>query len=197
MEHHLGGLIAHYGYAGILIALSLGIVGLPIPDETLLTYAGFAAYQGTLSLPLVILFSFCGSASGITVSYAIGYKLGLPFLKKFGPKIHITEEKITGTHRMFERYGNILLIIGYYIPGVRHLTAYVAAISQMDFRKFMVFAYTGAFIWTLTFVLLGYFLGERWVLVHQGIKRYGVYVLIALLLIAAGVWLYRQRKKAV
>lgn len=33
MEQHIGELIAHYGYFGIIIALAGGIVGLPIPDE--------------------------------------------------------------------------------------------------------------------------------------------------------------------
>ena len=34
--------IAQYSYVGIFIALGLGIVGLPIPDETLMAYAGLA-----------------------------------------------------------------------------------------------------------------------------------------------------------
>lgn len=196
LEQHLSSLIAQYGYAGIFAALCLGIVGLPVPDETLLTYVGFASYRGTLSLPLVMVCSFLGSATGITVSYVIGYKLGLPFLKKIGPKIHITEEKIEKTHRLFERFGNVLLIIGYFIPGVRHLTAYIAAISQMDFRKFMLYAYLGSLIWSITFIMLGYFLGERWVVVEHFLKGYGIYILVAFLVIAAVVLFYLKRKKS-
>lgn len=195
MEQHLSGLIAHYGYAGIFAALCLGIVGLPIPDETLLAYVGFSSYQGTLNLPLVMVCSFLGSATGITVSYVVGSKLGLPFLRKIGPKIHITEEKIEGTHRLFARFGSAMLIIGYFIPGVRHLTAYVAAISRMDFRKFMLFAYIGALIWSITFIMLGYFLGERWIVVAHFLKHYGSYMLIAFLVIVFGALLYVKRNK--
>lgn len=39
--HHLNHLIEHYGYIGIMIALVGGIIGLPIPDETLLTFVGY------------------------------------------------------------------------------------------------------------------------------------------------------------
>jgi membrane protein DedA with SNARE-associated domain len=40
MEQHIDFLIGHYGYFGIIIALVGGIVGLPLPDEVLLTYVG-------------------------------------------------------------------------------------------------------------------------------------------------------------
>lgn len=42
--------------------------------------------------------------------------------------------------------GYWLLMIGYFIPGVRHITALGAGISRISFRPFMVFAYTGAVI---------------------------------------------------
>lgn len=195
IEAHLNWLIGHYGYIGIFGALSLGIIGLPIPDETLLAYAGFSVYQGTLNLPLVLLSAFLGSATGITLSYGIGYKLGLPFLRKFGPKFHSTEAKIEKTHRLFERFGKALLLIGYFIPGIRHLTAYIAAISRMDIRVFMLAGYTGALIWSATFITLGYQLGERWFLIEHYLKRYGIYVLILFLIVAVGLVLFLKRRK--
>lgn len=49
MEQHIGELIAHYGYFGIVIALAGGIVGLPIPDEFLLTFVGYNVSKGVMS----------------------------------------------------------------------------------------------------------------------------------------------------
>ena len=40
-----------YSYLGIFAALGLGILGLPIPDETLMALAGFLAFKGTISYP--------------------------------------------------------------------------------------------------------------------------------------------------
>jgi membrane protein DedA with SNARE-associated domain len=37
--------IAQYGYVALLGLLMLGIVGLPIPDETLLTFAGYLVFK--------------------------------------------------------------------------------------------------------------------------------------------------------
>ena len=44
-----GNLVVNYGYLAIFIVLFLGIVGLPIPDEVLLTYVGYNVFLGRLS----------------------------------------------------------------------------------------------------------------------------------------------------
>ena len=47
--------IAHYGIAAIFVLLLLGVFGLPVPDETLLTFAGVLVRQAQLHfLPTVI-----------------------------------------------------------------------------------------------------------------------------------------------
>lgn len=104
MEHHLSWLIIHFGYAGIFLALALGIVGLPIPDEILLTYIGYNVFQGNLHFLLSLLSACAGASTGITLSYFIGNKLGLPFLRKVGPKLHITDKRIERTNRLFQTF---------------------------------------------------------------------------------------------
>ena len=51
------------------------------------------------------------------------------------------------THILFEKYGPFLLIVGYFIPGVRHLTAYFAGMSNLTLWRFCLYAYGGALIW--------------------------------------------------
>ena len=51
--------------------------------------------------------------------------------------------------------------IGYFIAGVRHLSAFMAGMSRLRLPVFAVFAYTGALIWSLTFISIGYILGEE------------------------------------
>ena len=40
--------VTQYGYAGMFVLLLLAIVGLPVPDETLLTFAGYSIYKNHL-----------------------------------------------------------------------------------------------------------------------------------------------------
>lgn len=194
MEQHVDYLIEHFGYFGIVIVLVGGIVGLPLPDEVLLTYVGYNVFQGKLSYILSLISAFVGATGGISLSYFVGYKFGLPLLKKFGPKVHITEEKINKTSAMFEKVGPILLLIGYFIPGVRHITAYIAAIDKYPFKKFVGFAYTGALLWSFTFITLGKMLGNEWKKLGFYLSKYHVYpiLIIVLIIVIIAYWFWKK-----
>jgi len=193
MVEKLNFIIEHYGYLGIIVLLIGGIVGLPIPDEVLLTYVGFNVFKGNLSYFPSLLSAFAGATGGISLSYLIGHRFGLPLLHKYGPKFHITEEKINYTGRLFDKIGPVLLLVGYFIPGVRHLSAYIAAINDYPFRKFSVFAYTGAFIWSFTFITLGRVLGKDWIKVRLFVEKYSLYLVI-LIVLAAVIYLFWKKR---
>src|SRR5262249_35493347 len=179
MVEQIGQWITAYGYPAIFVLLVFGIVGLPVPDETLLTFTGYLIYSGRLKLLPAFLSAFSGSVCGITISYILGRTFGLALIHRYGKYIHLTEERIRYAHNWFERVGRWGLTFGYFIPGVRHFTAYAAGISELEAHEFAAFAYSGAFIWATTFISLGYFLGERWASTSERIHTY--------MLIATGV----------
>jgi membrane protein DedA with SNARE-associated domain len=187
--------ITQYGYAAIFILLVFGIVGLPVPDETLLTFTGYLIYKGHLSPPLAFASALAGSASGITVSYTLGRIFGMALLHRFGKYLHLTPERLVRAHVWFERIGQWALTFGYFIPGVRHLTAYAAGISSLEPPRFALFAYMGSVLWVTTFLSLGYLLGERWQVVQRNIDHYLVGVTIALGALLAIYLLWRWWRK--
>jgi membrane protein DedA with SNARE-associated domain len=154
--------IAQYSYWGIFFSLGLGILGLPIPDETLMAFVGFQVFQGKLNYSLAITVAFIGTSCGITLGYFIGRLSDKLFLKKYSEKIHITPERFRSAEQFYNRYGKLALCIGYFIPGVRHLTAILAGVSHMPYRTFALFAYAGGFLWTIIFINMGYLLGDGW-----------------------------------
>jgi membrane protein DedA with SNARE-associated domain len=181
--------ITKYSYFEIFIALGLGIVGLPIPDETLMAYAGFLVFQGKLNYLYTILIAFAGTSCGITIGYVLGKTFGSPFIKKYASKMHVNPEDIQHAEKFYNRYGKFALFIGYFIPGVRHLTAIFAGASLMSYRTFALFAYTGGFLWTITLVSLGYFLGENWRHVYMYSHRFIIpLVLLSTIGILIGIY---------
>lgn len=189
MEQHLDLFLMKFGYVGIFFALALGVLGVPIPDEVLMTYAGYAVSRGVLHMPYTILSAFLGASAGISISYFIGLKWGLPLLIKVGPYLHISPKKIESTQKLFARYGSYLLLIGYFLPGVRHITAYLAGIATMDFRRFAIFSYSGALIWSMTFLLLGRALEREWYKVVVYIRHYGITFLLIVVALALATYL--------
>ena len=87
--------ITQYGYAGIFSLLIFGIVGLPVPDEWLLTFSGYLVFKHTLVFLPTFLAAFLGSATGITVSYMLGRVLDTYILVRYGWIFHLTPERTT------------------------------------------------------------------------------------------------------
>ena len=190
--------VARYGDAGLFSLLVLGIVGLPVPDETLLVFSGYLISKGQLQLLPTVLSAFAGTTCGISLSYLAGAKLGVPVIQRYGRYLHVTPERLERVHRWFERIGNWLLPAGYFIPGVRHFTALVAGTSGLRYPTFAVFAYPGGAVWVTVFIGIGYFVGERWRSVLAVIHRYlvGSVVLVVLLGCVVFVIARWSRKKA-
>ena len=192
MESQILAWITEYGYLAIFVLLIFGIVGLPIPDETLLTFTGYLIYRGELSMPLAFAAAAAGSASGMTISYTLGRSFGLALLHRFGKHVHLTPERLARAHAWFERIGHWALTVGYFIPGVRHLTAYAAGMTEVAPHQFALFAYSGTVLWVTAFLSLGYFLGERWKVVELHVERYLVGLSIALAVLLGGYWIWRK-----
>ncbi len=192
MEQHVLEWISHYGYPAIFALLMLGIVGLPVPDETLLTFTGYLIFTHHFNLAPAFVTVLVGTICGITLSYTLGRTFGLALIHRFGKYIHLTEERLAKAHLFFERAGHWSLTFGYFVPGVRHLTAYAAGVSYVQPHIFALFAYLGAFLWATTFVTLGYILGDRWQVVSAQIHHH---LTIACLVIGGLVVLYLVWRK--
>jgi membrane protein DedA with SNARE-associated domain len=81
------------------------------------------------------------------------------------------------------------LAIGYFLPGLRHLNAFIAGASRLRFWIFALFAYTGGLLWVATFVTLGYFVGEEWARTIPQVRTYLWEVTAGLAALAAAVYL--------
>jgi membrane protein DedA with SNARE-associated domain len=90
------------------------------------------------------------------------------------------------------------LIIGYFVPGVRHFTAIVAGTSKLEYHGFATFAYTGALLWVSTFLFLGYHFGPRWEqilgAVEHNLKEASIVAGVLILVYAAIVYVRRARR---
>jgi membrane protein DedA with SNARE-associated domain len=187
--------IKTYGYLGVFSSLMLGMFGLPLPDETILAFVGFLVFKGYFHPAPTLLTAFLGSICGITLSYLVGRTLGLPLLAKYGKYLHITPEKLTWAHQWFEKYGKWSLFGGYFLPGVRHLTALSAGVSGLEYRQFAPFAYSGGLIWVTTFLTLGYLVGEEWRKVVPQVQSYLWALVTGLIVLGLTAFLvYRVRR---
>jgi membrane protein DedA with SNARE-associated domain len=186
--------LIQYGSIALFILLTLGIIALPVPEETLLVITGVLMRKGILNIPPTLLAAYAGSICGISSSYVLGRSLGYYFIKKHGGWVGLTEQRLQQAHNWFERFGKWTLLIGYFIPGVRHFTGLSAGMTDLDYRQFALFAYVGAVIWVSLFLSIGYFFGNYCLALCENLEfTDGLIVAGSLLLIGAFV-VYRIKK---
>jgi membrane protein DedA with SNARE-associated domain len=153
--------IMQYGYGILFFAFLLELLALPLPGEFILAYVGYLTYQNHMNFVASILVVFLGVCTGITISYYLGYKLGKPFVYKYGHYVYLSPKRLDLVSGWFGTYGYIVLVVAYFIPGVRHVTGYFSGITQTPIYKFHIHAYLGAFLYTIVFISLGRVLGPN------------------------------------
>lgn len=184
MERHVLDWLVRFGTPALFFAQLFGIFGLPIPDELLLTLAGVLVRKGQLAGTPTMVAAIGGCAAGITVSYVLGRTVGVATVQRL---LHVSSDPLHKAQTWFRRFGCWLLAFGYFIPGVRHVTALAAGSMPLEYRTFATYAYPGAVLWSSTFVALGYFAGDRWRTVLDAVRRH---VILVALVAAAGVAAY-------
>jgi len=134
-----------------------------LPGDSLLFVAGAvsalpqAQAQG-LNVYLLMLIITIGAILGNTLNYAIGSWLGH---KVYDGSIKwIDKAALDKTHRFYEKYGGITVMLSRFVPIVRSFAPLVAGASGMDYKKFQLYNVLGAVIWVVSLVYGGYLFGN-------------------------------------
>jgi membrane protein DedA with SNARE-associated domain len=151
------GIIKSYGYAAILLLMTLESSTLPIPSEVVLPLAGLFAAKGALNILIVILVSMLGSAIGFSVDYYIGYYLEKDVVYKHLSYFHIKRRDLDDFSDWFDHNGAAAVFITRLIPVLRTVISFPAGFAKMPKRKFFLYSLSGALIWTVVLTLFGFY----------------------------------------
>lgn len=146
-----------YGYVILFICLFFGIVGIPAPEESLLFLTGVLISYGKLSMAHSLIFIELGAFIGMIVGYLLGKYLGAPFINRFGKYIGLNAERWAKIENKYNKNAYRTITFGFYLPGMRQISPYFAGITKTPLKPFILFSLIGSIIWTMPFVLLGYF----------------------------------------
>ena len=190
------GLIDHYGYAGLFIALALGNFGVPIGSELVLPVAGALAATGHLSsVWLTIAVAVAGELAGATVGYAIGRYGGVPVIERYGKYVHFTHDRLIRVHRFFERWGNFAVFICRFLPFVRSISAIPAGIAEMSLAPFYSWTFLGSLIFCSFMILVGNAFGGHLGALLPLLRRGGYAVLGLAVICVVAVIVMRSRSR--
>ncbi|WP_203364464.1 DedA family protein [Bacillus sp. REN10] len=154
METQILEYVSQYGYILLFIVGFFGIVGIPVPEESLFVYVGLLAKQSGIAFVPAWLSIGCGAFMGMITSYVLGRKIGKPLLDRYGKYIGMNNGKVKKLILHWDMKNS--LVVGFFIPGIRQFNPYFAGISKFPFLFFIVLSVFGSLIWVLIYMLIGF-----------------------------------------
>jgi membrane-associated protein len=184
----------HYGYWAVLFALLGENAGLPLPGETILILASFAAYRGHhLKLTWVILVAICACTAGDNIGYWIGRSGGRPLLDRYKNLFRIGDETIGAGEEFLQRRGSLAVFLARFIAGMRIVAGPLAGVLRMDWKRFLLANFAGAVAWVTAIAGVGYLFGSQYDALLHVLK--GTEIVILVVVIGAAWWFWRRRKQ--
>lgn len=183
-------------YWGIFFLMSIESSFIPFPSELVIPPAAYLAYQGGMSIFLVVLFGVLGSLCGALINYYLAMYLGRPLVyvlveKKWARAFLLSKAKLEKAEKYFLEYGGVSTFVGRLLPGIRQLISLPAGFTKMSLGRFLLFTALGSGIWVSVLAVLGYYFSSQQELFFRYYKEIG-YVLGALLILVV-VFILRRR----
>lgn len=182
--------MAGLALVGVVIFCETGLVVLPfLPGDSLLFGLGaltaLASRSPVAPLAVVLLAAVCGDV----VNYLVGRSFVGRWLLQ---RKWISDKHMAQTRSYFDRYGAFTVTIGRFVPVVRTVAPFVAGLTEMPLRRFVLFNVAGAVAWCCLMLLGGYWLGRiDWIAQH--------FQIVSLLIIAISIlplaWQWGRARK--
>lgn len=165
LDHYLALLAADHGtlaYAVLfgVIFIETGLVAMPfLPGDSLLFVAGALAAKGMFSLPLLGALLIVAAIAGDAVNFAAGSFMRNKLAHGHRPRF-IKRAYLDRTEQFFERHGRKTIILARWVPIVRTLAPFVAAVGGMHYPTFLAYNVIGAVAWVGSLLGAGYAFGN-------------------------------------
>ncbi len=197
LDRYVIDLVHQYGTWTYLILFAVifsetGFVVTPFfPGDSLLFAVGAIAAIGHLNVFQLFLVLALAAFSGNITNYFIGSKVGAGVFQRENSRF-FKKDYLEKTHRFYEKYGGLTIVIARFMPFIRTFAPFVAGIGRMNYLRFLVYSFLGSILWVAIFLFGGYFFGNIPV-----VKRNFSLVVVAIILISlvpAGMGYLRERR---
>ena len=201
LDIHITDLIEYFGIGAYLILffiifLETGAVILAIlPGDSLLVGAGAFASTDDLNVVALLVGFYVATLLGDMLNFKIGKYLGEKYHRsRFEDRSlfkFINKENFDKVHHFFTHKGRKAFLISRFIPVARTLTPFIAGFTNVNFLDISFFMFIGNAMWTVLYVMIGFFVGNMEFL--EGNFIYLMMIVFLISMIPAGIFFFRSR----
>jgi membrane-associated protein len=146
----------------LIVFCETGLVVTPfLPGDSLLFAVGAlcALSASGLNLWWMAATLIVAANSGDAVNYSVGKYLAPRIFKNTNSKI-FNPEHLRKTEMFYAKHGGKTIVLARFIPIIRTYAPFVAGLTRMRYKLFWVYSVSGAVLWVVSFLSLGYFFGN-------------------------------------
>jgi membrane protein DedA with SNARE-associated domain len=176
--------VTSHGYLLVFVTVTLELLGIPFPAETILVTAGAAASTGKLNLAAVMVVAAIAAVLGATGGYLIGRIGGRPLLNRLVARGWPKQQQVLRVEHFFERHGGKSLVGARFIPFVRVFAPWMAGAAHMPLRRFALWNLAGGVTWVVLIAGAGFVFGKSVIAVAQTLGIWGAAVVAVLAAVA-------------
>ena len=136
-------LIDSWGYVAVFLIVVLGNLGLPVPEETVLTIGGYLAWQGRLHLATVVIVAIVGAVAGDNMAYWLGRRYGQRLLNRVAAA---APERIERARQFVVRHGMPGVFAARFVVGLRFMAGPLAGSTGLAPARFFIANLLGAVV---------------------------------------------------
>ena len=192
-------IFAENGYLAVFIALMICGAGLPLPEDITLVAGGVIAGLGYANVHAMFALAMFGVLLGDCAIFLLGYRFGARILQWRLVARILTPARYAKVQEKFHRYGNRVLFIARFLPGMR-TTVYLTAgmTHRVSFLRFLLLDGAAALISVPFWVYLGYFGADnhQWLLTWMHRGQASLWIILGILLLALLIAWWRHRRRA-
>ena len=188
-----------YGYAAVFLVLVACGFGVPIPEDVTLVTGGVIAGLGHANVHIMFAVGMAGVLVGDGLMFTAGRVYGHKILRfRFVQRV-MTPKRYAQVQEKFDKYGNRVLFVARFLPGLRTPIYITAGISRkVSYWQFLLMDGLAALISVPIWVYLGAYGAENidWLMhkVHQ--FQTGIFVLIGIGAVLLGWWWCKKRQRS-
>ena len=188
-----------YGYFAVLFVLIICGFGVPIPEDITLVSGGIIAglYPEEVNVHIMLAVSMFGVLFGDSIMYWLGRIYGIRILRFRFVRKFLTLKRMRMVRAKFEQYGNRVLFVARFLPGLRAPIYMVSGITRrVSYTRFILLDFFAAIISVPVWVYLGYYgtNNREWLMEQIKTGQTSIFILLGVLALFI-VWKVYKVKK--
>ncbi len=165
-------IVTAFGYPGIAVLLILENLFPPVPSESIMPFAGFAAARGDLSFWMVVLVGTLASVVGTLPLYFLGRLAGAERIEawadRYGKWLTVSRDDVRRARGWLKQYGGVVIFVCRLTPGIRSSISIPAGLSEISLPVFLFYTTLASALWTWVLTYAGFLLGQN----YESFKQY-------------------------